>query len=677
MATPESRTAVLDDLEWRRMIADHTDLDAIRTAMAAGPLSCYAGFDPTAPSLHFGNLVILVTMRRLQLAGHRPVGLVGGATGLVGDPSGRTSERQLHERDVIEGWVERIRSQVERYLTFEGENAAIVVNNLEWTGELSAIDWLRDIGKHFSVNRMLAKEAVAARLESGGISYTEFSYQVMQALDFLELYRRHGVTLQLGGSDQWGNLTAGVDLIRRVEGVQAHALAAPLITRPDGEKFGKSSGSTLYLDPALTTPFAFYQWFVNTDDSTGGFALIDEATAAALGGECATLDTVVYTCCDMLHACELANDMERAAQWCRVADDFVGHLRVPVPVRRVPDHLRQRAQCQGPMGGRRARARRRPAHHRRHLPGTARPGADPPRRAARSTGPPRGRRARCSPTSAGASTRRPRSPCRAPRCCWLAMTPGSQPMLEHRVRSLAEHRAHLCAALDMLVDASLALGDVGAAVSTADRLATGRRRRQQRAPRRPGRPRQRPGRRGALVTWARASPSSKRRCGVVGARPPVRGGPDAVRPRPARSPSTRPTLAVDHARRALAAFDELGATIDADRVAAHLRSLGVVGPTGPKGVGVLTAREQEVLRLLGAGLSNPEIAARLHVSRKTAAHHVSNVLAKLHLRNRAEAAAHAVATLGPVDLRADDVAPGGGWVSCPMLAPAAGAMIAA
>ena len=270
MAESETRTAVLDDLEWRRMIADHTDLDALRAAMAAGPVAYYGGFDPTAPSLHFGNLVLLVTMRRLQLAGHRPVGLVGGATGLVGDPSGRSAERQLHERDVIGGWVERIRSQIERYLSFEGENAAVVVNNLEWTAELSAIDWLRDVGKHFSVSRMLAKEAVAARLEAGGISYTEFSYQVMQALDFLELHRRHGVTLQLGGSDQWGNLTAGVDLIRRVEGVQAHALATPLITRPDGEKFGKSTGSTLWLDPALTTPFAFYQWFVNTDDSVAG-----------------------------------------------------------------------------------------------------------------------------------------------------------------------------------------------------------------------------------------------------------------------------------------------------------------------------------------------------------------------------------------------------------------------
>jgi tyrosyl-tRNA synthetase len=270
METPEARTAVLDDLAWRRMIADHTDLDVLRSTMAAGPITYYGGFDPTAPSLHFGNLVLLVTMRRLQQAGHRPIGLVGGATGLVGDPSGRTAERALQSPDVVEGWLERIRSQVERYLEFDGPNGALIVNNLDWTGRMTAIDWLRDIGKHFSVNRMLAKEAVSARLESGGISYTEFSYQVMQAVDFLELYRRHGCSLQLGGSDQWGNLTAGVDLIRRVEGATVHALATPLITRPDGEKFGKSTGSTLYLDPELTPPFAFYQWFVNTDDRMVG-----------------------------------------------------------------------------------------------------------------------------------------------------------------------------------------------------------------------------------------------------------------------------------------------------------------------------------------------------------------------------------------------------------------------
>ena len=270
MSTPEGRSAVLDNLAWRRMIADHTDLDALRASMAAAPVTFYGGFDPTAASLHFGNLVLLVTMRRLQQAGHRPIGLVGGATGLVGDPSGRTTERTLNDPDVIAGWVERIRSQVERYLSFEGDNAAIIANNLDWTAHMSAIDWLRDVGKHFSVSRMLAKESVSARLESGGISYTEFSYQVMQALDYLELYRRHGCTLQLGGSDQWGNLTAGVDLVRRVEGANVHALATPLITRPDGEKFGKSTGSTLWLDPDLTSPFAFYQWFLNADDAIAG-----------------------------------------------------------------------------------------------------------------------------------------------------------------------------------------------------------------------------------------------------------------------------------------------------------------------------------------------------------------------------------------------------------------------
>ncbi|HEU5324540.1 MAG TPA: tyrosine--tRNA ligase [Candidatus Limnocylindria bacterium] len=290
MTTPDARAAVLDDLEWRRMIADHTDLDDLRSSMRAGSVTFYGGFDPTAPSLHFGNLVLLVTMRRLQLAGHRPIGLVGGATGLVGDPSGRTSERTLNEREVVASWVERIRSQVERYLDFDGDNGALIVNNLEWTGEMSAIDWLRDIGKHFSVNRMLAKEAVSARLEAGGISYTEFSYQIMQAVDFLELYRRHGCTLQLGGSDQWGNLTAGVDLIRRAEGATAHALATPLITRPDGEKFGKSTGSTLWLDPALTSPFAFYQWFLNTDDSVVGTYL--RVFSFRSHGEIAALEAV-------------------------------------------------------------------------------------------------------------------------------------------------------------------------------------------------------------------------------------------------------------------------------------------------------------------------------------------------------------------------------------------------
>ena len=270
MNSPDGRTAVLDDLAWRRMIAESTDPDALRREMAAGPIRLYCGFDPTAPSLHFGNLVQLVTLRRFQLAGHRPIGLVGGATGLIGDPSGRSAERTLHPREVVAGWVERIRAQVERFISFEGDNAAVIVNNLEWTQPLSTIDFLRDVGKHISVNRMLDRESVSARLGSGGISYTEFSYQVLQALDYLELHRRYGCVLQTGGSDQWGNLTAGVDLIRRADGAAVHALATPLLTSPDGRKFSKSEGATLWLDPGMTTPFAFYQYFVNADDSVVG-----------------------------------------------------------------------------------------------------------------------------------------------------------------------------------------------------------------------------------------------------------------------------------------------------------------------------------------------------------------------------------------------------------------------
>jgi tyrosyl-tRNA synthetase len=270
METRPRLDAVLDDLAWRRMIALSTDPDALRSSMAAGPITAYCGFDPTAPSLHFGNLVQLVTLRRLQLAGHRPLGLVGGGTGLIGDPSGRSAERTFNEREVVADWVDAIRPQVERLLSFDGDNAASIVNNLDWTAPMSAIDFLRDIGRHFSVGRMLAKESVSARLEGGGISYTEFSYQVLQAMDYLELYRRHGCTLQTGGSDQWGNLTAGVDLIRRVEGATVHALATPLLTRADGSKFGKSEGLNVWLDASLTSPYAFYQFFFNVADAVIG-----------------------------------------------------------------------------------------------------------------------------------------------------------------------------------------------------------------------------------------------------------------------------------------------------------------------------------------------------------------------------------------------------------------------
>ncbi len=261
---------ILDDLRWRGLLALTTDETALDRALSTGSVTFYCGFDPTAPSLHFGNLVQLVTMRRLQEAGHHPIAVVGGATGLVGDPSGKSAERALNERDVVEAWVERITSQVSGLLRFDGDNPARIVNNLDWTRELDTLTFLRDIGKHFSVSRMLAKESVSARMTDEGISFTEFSYQILQALDYLELYRRYGTTLQTGGSDQWGNLTAGVDLIRRVEGASVHALATPLITRSDGSKYGKTETDALFLDPALTSPYAFYQFFLNTADADAG-----------------------------------------------------------------------------------------------------------------------------------------------------------------------------------------------------------------------------------------------------------------------------------------------------------------------------------------------------------------------------------------------------------------------
>ncbi|MCX4583071.1 tyrosine--tRNA ligase [Streptomyces sp. NBC_01481] len=260
-------TDIVDELQWRGLIALSTDEDALRKAFADGPVTFYCGFDPTAPSLHLGNLVQILTMRRIQLAGNRPLGLVGGATGLIGDPK-PNSERTLNAPEVVAGWVERLRGQIERFLDFEGPHAATMVNNLDWTAGLSAIDFLRDIGKYFRVNKMIAKEAVARRLNSdAGISYTEFSYQILQGMDFLELNRRYGCTLQTGGSDQWGNLTAGTDLIHRVEPeAEVHALATPLITKADGTKFGKTETGTVWLDPERTTPYAFYQFWLNADD---------------------------------------------------------------------------------------------------------------------------------------------------------------------------------------------------------------------------------------------------------------------------------------------------------------------------------------------------------------------------------------------------------------------------
>jgi tyrosyl-tRNA synthetase len=256
---------ILDELQWRNLIAQSTDLDAIRAACAAGPITLYCGFDPTAPSLHLGNLVQILTVRRFQQHGHKPLGLVGGATGLIGDPK-MAGERNLTPREIVEQWVDRIRGQLERFFDFEGPAAATMVNNYDWTESVTVLEFLRDIGKHFSVNRMLDREAVAARLAKDGISYTEFSYQLLQSFDYLELFRRHGCTLQTGGSDQWGNITAGVDLIRRVEQASVHALTTPLMVKADGTKFGKTESGTVWLDPELTSPYAFFQFWLNSDD---------------------------------------------------------------------------------------------------------------------------------------------------------------------------------------------------------------------------------------------------------------------------------------------------------------------------------------------------------------------------------------------------------------------------
>lgn len=258
---------VIDELKWRGLIALSTDEDALRKSLSDGPITYYCGFDPTAPSLHLGNLVQLLTMRRIQLAGHFPLALVGGATGLIGDPK-PTAERTLNTKEVVADWVTRLADQNSKFLDFEGDYAAKMVNNLDWTNSYSAIDFLRDIGKHFRVGKMLAKEAVSARLNSdSGISYTEFSYQILQGLDFLELYKRFGCVMQTGGSDQWGNLTSGSDLIHKELGQSVHLIATPLITNSDGRKFGKSEGNAVWLDPEMTSAYAMYQFWLNTDDA--------------------------------------------------------------------------------------------------------------------------------------------------------------------------------------------------------------------------------------------------------------------------------------------------------------------------------------------------------------------------------------------------------------------------
>ncbi|MDQ1596861.1 MAG: tyrosyl-tRNA synthetase [Microbacteriaceae bacterium] len=263
----ESFDNVWDEIVWRGLVHVSTDEAELKAILSGPPVTYYCGFDPTAPSLHLGNLVQLLLMRRFQLAGHRPLGLVGGSTGLIGDPR-PTAERTLQSPDTVREWVGYLEAQVSKFLSFEGDNAARLVNNLDWTAPLSAIDFLRDIGKFFRVGTMLKKDAVSARLNSeAGISYTEFSYQILQGMDFLELYRSYDCVLQTGGSDQWGNLTSGTDLIRKAEGATAHAIGTPLITNSDGTKFGKSEGNAVWLDPALTSPYAFYQFWLNTDDA--------------------------------------------------------------------------------------------------------------------------------------------------------------------------------------------------------------------------------------------------------------------------------------------------------------------------------------------------------------------------------------------------------------------------
>ena len=258
---------LIDELTWRGLIKQHTDLDALRRALNEGPLTFYCGFDPTAASLHHGHLVQLIMMRHLQLAGHHPIALVGGATGLIGDPR-MTSERQLQDKETVAGWADRLQHQIERFLDLEGDNPARMVNNLEWTAPLSAIDLLRDLGKNFRMGTMLSKDAVARRLKSEeGISFTEFSYQILQANDYLQLYRKYGVTLETGGNDQWGNLVGGMDLIRKVEGKDVHVMTTPLITKSDGTKFGKSEGGAIWLDPEMFSPYAFYQFWLNTEDA--------------------------------------------------------------------------------------------------------------------------------------------------------------------------------------------------------------------------------------------------------------------------------------------------------------------------------------------------------------------------------------------------------------------------
>ena len=317
---------IWEELKWRGLVAISTDETELRNALKSSPLTFYCGFDPTAASLHLGNLVQLLVMRRLQLAGHNPLVLIGGATGLIGDPK-PTSERTLNTKETVADWVQRLGTQAQRFLSFEGANSAKLVNNLDWTAALSSIDFLRDIGKHFRVGKMLSKDAVSARLNSdAGISFTEFSYQILQGMDFLELYRRNNCVLQIGGSDQWGNLTSGTDLIHKVEGKSAFILATPLITDSEGKKFGKSEGNAIWLDTELTSPYAFYQFWLNVEDSNTVnllkvFTFLSKAEIQDLESQLvaephlrAAQKRLAYEVTSLVHSAQAADDVIAASQ---------------------------------------------------------------------------------------------------------------------------------------------------------------------------------------------------------------------------------------------------------------------------------------------------------------------------------------------------------------------------
>jgi tyrosyl-tRNA synthetase len=314
---------VLEDLEWRGLLKQTTDREALARDLAAGPVTVYAGFDPTADSLHVGSLVPLLALRRFQLAGHRPVALAGGATGYIGDPTGRTTDRVMLTPAQISARVVLIKAQMERYLSFDdGPTGAIMADNLDWTAPMSALDFLRDVGRHFPVNQMLARESVSARLESGGLSFTEMSYQLLQSLDFVELYRRHGCTAQIGGNDQWGNITAGLDLLRRMEQASGHALTFPLVTDSAGQKLGKSTGGgNVWIDPAMTSPYALWQFFLNVDDRDAGTYL-------------RLLTFVGRAEVEALDAATRERPAARQAQR-RLADEVVALIHGPDEVRRV------------------------------------------------------------------------------------------------------------------------------------------------------------------------------------------------------------------------------------------------------------------------------------------------------------------------------------------------------